>query len=308
MGFLKDLDPDIVHTHAWGGGSFEGILGARIAKTPVIINGEHGSFFLKVHQVFLQRILAAMCNLTLSVSESLKGKIVEHLGIPPKRIRVIRNGVDTSKFTGRHNYSYIIRECGAKYGVPLNKDSFVVGNVGSLKAEKNQVMLLKALGEIKENDKSKSIKAVFAGDGPDRQWLIEYLKKNGLQGNVVFLGNRQDIPQLLSLFDVLVSTSISRHEGMSNVILEAMSSGLPVIATRSVGTSEIVREGETGFLIEENDVSALINKINLLRNDRELVRKIGARAQEIVKRDYSITKMVANYEKLYLDFLQGGRE
>lgn len=305
---FKQIKPDIVHTHAWGGGSLYGITGARLANVPVIINGEHGSFFLKNHQVILQRILARISNLTLSVSESLKRRIVKNLGIPDEKIKVFPNGVDTDKFTGNYDWSYISEECTQKYGFSLNGNSFIIGSVASLKAEKNQIMLLEALREIKHENDGRKIKVIIVGDGPDLEKLMQFVRDNQLERDVVFLGNRQDIPQLLPAFDVLISTSISRHEGMSNVILEAMSSGLLVIATKSVGTTEVVREGETGFLIEENDVSALINKINLLRNDRELVRRMGAQARKIAKEQYSIAKMVENYEKLYLRILQGKKK
>ena len=305
---FKQIKPDIVHTHAWGGGSLYGITGARLANVPVIINGEHGSFFLKNHQVILQRILARISNLTLSVSESLKRRIVKNLGIPDEKIKVIPNGVDTDKFTGNYDWSYISEECTQKYGFSLNGNSFIIGSVASLKAEKNQIMLLEALREIKHENDGRKIKIIIVGDGPDLEKLMQFVRDNQLERDVVFLGNRQDIPQLLSAFDVLISTSISRHEGMSNVILEAMSSGLPVIATKSVGTTEVVREGETGFLIEENDVSALVDKINLLRHNQELANRMGAQARKIAKEQYSIAKMVENYEKLYLNILQGGRK
>lgn len=307
-GLFRQIKPDIVHTHGWGGGSLYGILGAKLAGVSVIINGEHGSFFLKDYQVVLQRALASMCVLTVSVSASLKARVVRNLGIPDEKICVITNGVDTSKFTGEHDYSYIVEECAKKHGGYLSKDNFIVGSIGSLKAEKNQIMFLKALREIRQTNSEKKIKVIFVGDGPDFHKLVQFVKNNGLERDVVFLGNRQDIPQLLSAFDVLISTSISRHEGMSNVILEAMSSGLPVIATKSVGTSEVIREGEAGFLIEENDVSALINKINLLRDDPELVRSMGTQARKIAKEQYSIAKMVENYEKLYLRILQGKKK
>ncbi|MCD6185776.1 MAG: glycosyltransferase family 4 protein, partial [Deltaproteobacteria bacterium] len=109
----------------------------------------------------------------------------------------------------------------------------------------------------------------------------------------------------LSAMDIFISTSISRHEGMSNVILEAFSSSLPVIATRSVGTSELVIDGKVGFLIEQNDVLGLADRIDLLSSNLELRKTMGANAHNIVKNKYSIIRMVSDYEKLYFDILKG---
>ena len=298
--FFRKLRPDIVHTHAWGGGSLYGILGAKLANVPVIINGEHGGFFLRPHQVIFQRYLAALCTITLSVSESLKERVVKNLGIPPEKIKVIPNGVDTDIFSGKHDCSYLREELKNRFGLVLNEDSIIIGCVGSLKPIKNQIMLLKTLSEIRNKKILERIRVLFVGDGQDRSTLQQFVDNNDLKNNVVFLGNRKDIPQIMSLMNIFVSTSIS--EGMSNVILEAFSSGIPVITTR---TSEIVEEGYNGFLIDENDIMSLADKIELLTNNNALRREMGQNAQTVAKNKYSIAKMVSDYERLYLDLLRG---
>lgn len=302
---FKKYNTHIVHTHGFGGGSYVGIIGARLAGVPVIINGEHGTFFLRAHQVVLQRILAAMCNVILSVSESLKKGIIRNLGIAPNRITVIQNGVDTDIFSGKYDCSYIREELIKKHGIIIDDKSIVIGCIGSLKPEKNQIMLLKALREIKNRQPDKEIRVIFVGDGPDITDLGRFVEYNSLQSNVAFLYNRDDIPQLLSAMDIFISTSISRHEGMSNVILEAFSSGLPVIATKSIGTSELVKDGFTGFLVDQDDVIGLTNKIELLSGDLSLQKKMGNNARNIVEDKYSIAKMVSDYEKVYFNLMKG---
>ena len=298
--FFRKLRPDIVHTHAWGGGSLYGILGAKLAKVPVIINGEHGTFVLRPHQVILQRFLAAICNIILSVSESLKERVVKNLGIPPEKIKVIPNGVDTDIFSGKHDCSYLRDELKNRFGMVVNEDSIIIGCVGSLKPIKNQIMLLKALSEIRNKKIVKRLRVLFIGEGPDRKTLQQFVDNNDLKNNVVFLGNRKDVPQIMSLMNIFVSTSIS--EGMSNVLLEAFSSGIPVIATR---TSEIVEEGCNGFLVDENDILDLADRIELLTNNTALRRKMGRNARAVAENKYSIIKMVSDYERFYLDLLRG---
>ena len=98
--FLKER-PDIVHTHGWGGGAWDGIIGARLAKIPVIVNGEHGTLFTRWHQIVLQKLLARWCDSIFSVSAALKKKVIETLRLPGEKITVITNGVDLERFGDR---------------------------------------------------------------------------------------------------------------------------------------------------------------------------------------------------------------
>ncbi len=300
--FLRKFKPNIVHTHAWGGGSLYGILGAKLARVPVVINGEHGAFFLKRHQVVLQKGLFSRCDYYLSVSESLRTKAVQALGLPYEKITVIKNGVDTSFFTGQYSKLEIIEEL-RNGGFKIEEDSFIVVSIGSLKPEKAQRVLLEAVKRINQEklSKNKPIQILLVGDGPDREILRDYVKTNNLENSVSFLGSRSDVQKVLSVSDLLVSTSISKHEGLSNVMLEAMSSGVPVIATESVGSQEIVQEGLNGFLINEGDVGRLTECIVELLSDEEKLRRFSQGAKEKILKEFSLPKMVANYEKLYFE-------
>jgi glycosyltransferase involved in cell wall biosynthesis len=113
---------------------------------------------------------------------------------------------------------------------------------------------------------------MFIGTGPDLEMLQRYVIDNDMQGQVLFLGLRDDMPTVLSFVDLLVSTSISSHEGMSNVILEAMASGKPVISTESVGSAEIIRDGYNGFLVDSASTQHLCESILLLQKNRPCLR------------------------------------
>jgi len=142
----------------------------------------------------------------------------------------------------------------------------------------------------------------FIGDGVDKVKLQRYVHDSELSEQVLFLGNRTDIPQLLSVMDVLVSTSVLNHEGMSNVVLEALSSRVPVIATQSVGMAEIVIDGMTGFLIAPNDFSKLAEKISCLLASTELRKKMGNHGRQFVTEKYSLEKMLCAYQNIYLQY------
>jgi len=301
--FFKRSRVDIVHTHAWGEGSLYGILAARLARVPVVINGEHGSFFTKRHQKIAQRIIYSLCDANLSVSESLKIRVNTIIGLPLSSIKVIRNGVDTEIFNGNYPKREIIERLYSA-GYLLDLQSFYVIVIGSLKLEKAPMMLLYALKRLMMDNPSMKLKILFVGDGPDREKMTSFIERESLHNAVFLLGNRGDVPELLCLADVLVSTSIARHEGMSNVMLEAMSSGVPVLATRSVGAAELVKDGVNGFLVEPGDETMLAGRLEELYHDVELLRGMRDNARTLIWDQYSIKRMLQEYEELYDDLIQ----
>jgi len=300
--FFKRTSPHIVHTHAWGGGSLYGILGARLAKVPIIINGEHGSFFANKYQILTQRFLFYLCSANLAVSESLKYKVNEVLSVPKDRITVIKNGVDTDLFSGKYSRQDIFRKL-RNEGFPFDGDLFYIISVGSLKPEKSQMTLLKAVKNSTIRNNNVPVKILFVGDGPDRSLLSSFIVDNGLEGMVFILGNRSDVPELLSAADLMVSTSISRHEGLSNVLLEAMSSGVPVIATKSIGSDELIKDNINGYLINEYDASDLTKKIIYLIENPHERKRLSHNARSIINDNFTLDKMVDNYQKLYTRLL-----
>ena len=121
------------------------------------------------------------------------------------------------------------------------------------------------------------------------------------------LGVRHDVPQLLSMTDVFVLASLPNKEGMSNVLMEAMSSGVPVITTESIGVSELVVDGFNGFTVKCHDIEALASKIEVLIRNPDLLREISCNATRFINEHYSLQRMVARYESLYLECLGDGK-
>jgi len=304
MFFLKQK-PLIVHTHGWGGCSMDAIVGARIANVPVVINGEHGGFFLKKYQVFAQNISSLLCNRTLAVSESLKTEIVVKLKVKPERIFVIPNGVNNKVFHGGYNYYSLERELNDRFQARIDKGTdFIIGSIGSLKPEKNQIMLLNAVNQINNKYPNNNIKVLIIGKGDNLNKLRDFVINHNMENQVLFLGERIDIPVILSYIDLLVSTSLSFWEGMSNVILEAMSSKVPVIATESVGNKELIINSENGFLIGQDDVQQLSNKILFLLSDKVNLEVMGRKAKAMIDQKYALEMMIRNYSNCYIDLLQ----
>jgi len=280
---------DIVHTHD-GTPNLYASIGAKIAGIKVNINTEHGKiYFDTTRKRFINKFLSLLNDRMVCVSNKVKEDLNE-MGVSNSRLIVINNGLDLGKFSFRI-------EIGKKRDdLGVGKDDFVIISVGRLSREKNHTMLLEAakyfIPEIPE------AKIVIIGDGPYRGELEEYAKKIRISDKVLFLGTRQDVPEVLKASDCFVLCS--NFESFGLVILEAMMAEIPVIATDAGGVGEIVKNKATGVLIRKNDVMALAKSIIEIRRNYADYKSIALRAKENVIKNYDIKKTVHDYESLYL--------
>ena len=287
----------IIHTHGWGACSFDGILAAKFSRIPFLINGEHGAFFMRTRQKLIQKIIYRLCNAHLSVSNDLKNNVTKKLGIPPENITTISNGVDCERFTGKYNTEAIQNAL----NLPTSSSRLIIGNIGSLKPQKNQTLLLNAVARVKQTHPEFDLVVLLIGTGPDQKMLEEKADELGISNIIHFLGLREDIPQLLSIIDLLVSTSQS--EGMSNVTLEGFASEVPIITTGSAGMGEIIQEGKTGYILRDGTIDELFKRLlAICTTQHEQLQIMGKTARAFVLEQHSIDKMVKDYEKFYLDF------
>lgn len=294
--------PEIVHTHGWGSCSLQGVISALIARVPVIINGEHGKIYSLPHQKLCQKMLYKFCDLTFFVSESLRKRVLQQIDIRQDLTRVISNGVDSKVFNGSYDIASLKNEIFETTGIRIEEDDFVIGNVGSLKPEKNQIMVLRVLKEIKRAGFAGKIKLILVGNGPMINELKEFVRDFDLSKEVVFLGERNDLKEIYCLIEILAQTSIKNHEGMSNVILEAMASEIPVITTKSIGVDELIEEGITGFCIEDD--SELYDKLLLLQKNRNLLKTMSVNARKKITEKFSLEKMVYSYDEIYSSLIR----
>jgi sugar transferase (PEP-CTERM/EpsH1 system associated) len=281
--------PDIVHTHAWGT-LLEGLLAARLARVPVVIHGEHGTLQLRPHQRWLQRRGWSAADRVLSVSSRLAERITRETGFPLERIRVIRNGVDIERF-GR------VERSSARAILRLPADQPTLVTVGRLVPVKDHETLLQAMAQLRRDGVLPTL--AIAGDGP----LLEPLKARaaalGLDAQVRFLGHRPDVEVVLGAADVFVLSSES--EGLSNTILEAMASGLPVVATRVGGADEMVRPGQTGYLVAPHSPQGLADALASLVRSPRVRQAMGTAGRRRVEAEFSLAAMVSRYEAMYAE-------
>jgi sugar transferase (PEP-CTERM/EpsH1 system associated) len=292
---FRQFRPHVVHTHGWGT-LLEGMAAARLARVPRLVHGEHGTLQRRAYQRWIQRVAWQRADEVLTVSSRLADRLARDVGVPRTRLRTIRNGVDLERFDPHHRES-VRRDLG------IEDDVVVFGTVGRLVPVKDHATLLRAFAEAVRGYPRTML--VVAGDGPLREALQRQAGDLGVADRVRFLGHRADVERILAAFDVFVLSSVS--EGMSNTILEAMATELPVIATAVGGADELVVEGETGMLIPAGDPERLAGAMASLASNGARRRSMGGAARQRARRDFSLSRMIAEYEQLYLDLAGTGR-
>jgi sugar transferase (PEP-CTERM/EpsH1 system associated) len=295
VGLLRHIRPDVVHSRNWAG--VDAVPAALLAGVRVRVHGEHGREIVdpdgrNAVRNRARRLLAPVVSRFVAVSRDLRRWLVEDVGVPAAKVTTIQNGVDLGRFS-RGSRS----EARAALGV--RDDALVVGTVGRLDPVKDQSGLIRAFGEALRAHPGALL--LVAGDGPCREELAGVVRSLSLEQHVRLLGERQDIPDVLAALDVFVLPSIA--EGMSNTVLEAMASGLPVVATRVGGNPEMVEDGVSGRLVAARDHGALTTAICGYLRDPHLRRLHGNASRERVLRDFSLTRMNGEYDHLYQHLL-----
>ena len=281
--------PHVVHTHAWGT-LVEGLVAARLARVPVVVHGEHGTLQLKAHQRWVQKRAWASVDQLLSVSSRLAERISRETAFPLTRIRTIRNGVDLSRF------GHLPREA-ARATLSLPADARIAVAVGRLVPVKDHLTLIEAIGALRRRGVDVSL--AIAGEGALRAALVERAAALGIRDQVYFLGHRSDIEVVFAAGDVFVLSSES--EGLSNTILEAMASGLAVVATSVGGADEMVQDGLTGVLVRPGARDELASALAAVIEDDVLRRQMGAAGRARAEAEFSLSTMVQRYESMYVE-------
>ncbi|MFH1898234.1 MAG: GT4 family glycosyltransferase PelF [Candidatus Desantisbacteria bacterium] len=298
ISLLKKEKIDVVHTHNWGA-LCEGGVSAKLAGVPVIIHQEHGTL-VKMINVKKRRILAQkFCfrfidDFLITVSDQLKESMSVSIGIDRRKIKRILNGVEINCFDSKINKEEKKKE------LFINNSDIIIGTVGRIAPVKDQKTLIYAFAEVIKH--IPDIKLVIVGDGESRIELEGIAANLKLSENIRFLGMRFDIPELLAIMDLFVLPSL--HEGISITLLEAMASGLPVIATNVGGNPEVVLNGKTGVLVPPDNPEALAEEIIILLKNEQTRKNYGMSGRKIVQESFSLEKMINNHEELYISCLK----
>jgi glycosyltransferase involved in cell wall biosynthesis len=273
---FRRLRADVIHTHddrpQIYGAPAGWLAGARVVHT----RHSQGTA-LSGRQRMLVRAAAACTNRFVCVSHQ-SARLAQEQGIPRRSIRTIWNGVDTERFT---------------YSGPDATGPSVI--VARLAPEKDVETLLRAVAQLAPT--RPGFRLEVAGEGPSQPDLVRLARELNLGEQVRFLGTMRDVPTFLGHARLFVLSSLT--EGISLTLLEAMSRGLPVIATAVGGTPEVVEADKTGLLVPPRDPGPLAWALVRLWDDPELGRKLGLAGRDRVEQQFDVRRMVASYEDLY---------
>lgn len=299
---FRALKPTIVHTRNLA--TVECQLPAWLAGTPIRIHGEHGwdvfdPYGSNRKYQWLRRAFRPLVHQYIPLSRQLESYLSGAIGVPPHKITRICNGVDTERFYPPFDGKETILGC--PFG---GSGQVLIGAVGRMHGVKDQTTLVSAFIHLmKKNPALKqSARLVCVGDGPLREKCLHLLQSAGLSDLAWFPGERNDIAQILRGLDIFVLPS--QAEGISNTILEAMATALPVIATNVGGNPELVEDGSSGTLVPPSDSKAMSAALERYLSDPMLRARHGKAALARVRNEFSLTVMVNRYAAVYANLIQ----
>lgn len=294
---LRRLRPSILHTRNMG--TLDCVLVGRLAGIQVCVHGEHGwdthdpDGTVRKYRI-LRRLIGRFVARFITVSEHLASWLINTVGIPAGKVTAICNGVDTAKFRPLPTSVPSPLPTGIK-----DAGAVVIGTVSRFEAIKDPLNLVRAFISAHAACAKSGVKLrlVMIGDGALKAAADEAIRDAGLEHCCWLPGMRDDIAELMRQFDVFVLAS--KREGISNTVLEALASGLPVIATRTGGNPQLIEDNAVGRLVDPEDSAMLATAIEAYAVDAELRRTHGQAARQRAEQRYSLAAMARNYQNVY---------
>lgn len=294
--FIKKERFDIVHTHT----SKAGILGrwsAKLAGTRIIVHTPHGhifygyfNWFLSKIFIYLERLTALITDVIIPLTEIGKQEYILYRIAESDKFVPIFSGIDLDKF--RLNQYDPIQ---VKKELNISPEHLVIGTVSRLdpiKGNKYFIISLRKVLKVIPN-----LRVLIVGEGSQKRLLKHLVKKYHLDKQVIFLGHRDDIEKIISIFDVFVLSSL--NEGMGICLLEAQAKGIPVVATRVGGIPAVVKEAVTGILVPPKDPNAMAEAIIYLLANESKRKEMSKEALNWVDERFSIHTMINKHTELY---------
>lgn len=279
---LTEKDFDLLHIHLWNPGSCRYAFWAAIhAKIPVVTT-EHDPFELKGIKHKIKQMCLDRSDQIIAISMD-NFRQLSHYGEQVKnRLNLVHNGIELDAFLDNHD----------KVSIYVKDEDIVITCVAELHKRKGQKYLIEAFKKLQVN--IPTLHLFLVGTGPDEKDLK---KKYGNLNNLHFLGWRQDIPQILKASDLFVLPSLREAFGL--VLLEAMASGVIAVATDNGGTTDIIEDGKSGYLVPPGNSTQLMNVIRTILTNPDQKRDIEKAALERVKKHFSAEVMTKKTLEVY---------
>ncbi|HEX7447177.1 MAG TPA: glycosyltransferase [Pirellulales bacterium] len=332
---LGELQLDVVHTHQIAALLYAGAA-ARRSGIPAVIHTEHGKHYARRRTRWLGRLAARYAQRFCCVSGDIAAAVRAARVAPEAKVMVVPNGIDVERFRGQRpevgdqgtekDWDSEIRgqasETAWSRGPglrPLTSDPcLTIGTIGRLNEIKRQDVLLRAFARLvrrrchphpnplPEGEGIRDLRLLLVGDGPMRGELERLAEELGIRAQTQFAGYQAVPEEYLRRMDIFALTS--RSEGMPLSILEAWATGVPVVASRVGGVPELIDDGLTGRLFASGDDAELAHVLEAFCADRQLRDRLSAAGLARVQRDFSLTRMAAEYEAIYRSLLSARRQ
>lgn len=300
---FKALAPAIVHTRNLA--ALEAAIPARAAGVPVRVHGEHGRDAFdpdgtSLRRQWIRRAFRPLVTRYVALSPDLQRYLIERVGVRRDRVDQIYNGVDTARFTPSPSRIPIP-------GCPFTDPHlWLVGTVGRLDAVKDQGNLAAAFVEAVKHPRARErMRLVVVGEGELRSSIDAMLRAANVRDLAWLAGERADVPGVLQGLDAFALPS--RAEGVSNTILEAMASGLPIVATDVGANAQLIVGGTSGTIVPPADSAAIATALLRYFDDASFARTHAEAARGRVEQAFSLERMIERYQRLYSDLTSGNR-
>ena len=290
--YLKAQRADIVQTWLFTADLY-GRIAARLVRAPLVVSSVRSTEPDKPrHYVWADRLLDRWTDRFIVNARSVGRTLVERENVDPSRIAVIYNGVDTNNFLRASD------RAGTRAGWGWTSSNEVVGFVGRMRPEKRADLFVMAAAIL--HAKRPKARFLLVGGGPEQPAIDALIDRAGLRPVVSIIPFQLDVVPVFHALDVLVTPS--DYEGCSNVILEAMASSVPVVATDVGGNRELVGD-DHGWLVPPNEPAALADVIGQALNDLNARNMRAITAQGRVRELFSLERMVSEHEALYFELV-----
>lgn len=291
--YFARVRPDIVHTWLFAANSY-GRAAARQAGVPHILGGERCvDPWKRWHELAIDRRLACISDAIVTNSSGVRDFYAKK-GVPANKFRVIPNGIDACDESTAPVHGSLERdEWLTQLGVP--KTSHVIGAVGRLWPQKRYQDLIWAIELLRWP--FPDVQLLIVGEGPQRWRLERFARQVKMDDRVHFLGERDDVPQVLARCDCFWLAS--GYEGQSNALMEAMRAGVPVVVSDIPGNRDLVVSDESGMLVRVGDTAAFARAAKKLFDDPELARRLGDAARRRMLEEFTVERMVQRHIELY---------
>ena len=293
---VKQANPDVLHLHSRRGAEIFGGLAGRMARVPAIILSRRIDDPVKLGPLGRLKFIKYPHKI-ITISEGIRRVLID-CGIDENRIEMVRSAVVVEQFQLERDRSWFHSEFSVPEDVP------VIGVIAQLIERKGHRYLFEAVPDILKEFPDTQF--ILLGKGPMRQQLEHLASEMGIGKSVIFAGFRADIEKILPNLDIVVHPAL--REGLGVSLIQAACAGRPMVASGVGGIPEIVRDGQTGLLVNPADSQAIGKCILTLLRNPDLAQKLGENARKLAETEFSIDGMVEGNLRVYREVLRSVSE